>query len=512
MKAGGEGAATGGGGVGEAGGDGGGLRGKRLLFLVKNIRNQRYGLLSLAASLKQAGHWPEYVQVDGSDGVERVLARIASFRPDVLGVTAMTGEMNFLLGILGRVREVWPGLFTILGGPHATFVPGIVAHPLIDAICRGEGDEALVAFLDRYPGGDWREVANIGYCDGGRVVLNPLRPMVDLESLPIPDFDFIPRSTPDKFVVFASRNCVYSCHYCFNAQYRELYREAGEGNVYRMKSVERFLRELKHLKENYTFDYFYFMDDVFPTRGDWIDEFTRRYPVEVGVPFHVSFNPVLVREEVIEKLCGAGLFSMNMAIESGNPRIRRLMNRPRMSNDHLIRISRILKKHRVYINTQNIIMSPTETLEEAKETLELNIACGVDSGVVGKFQPYPGTAMARTALELGLISEADLERIPEDYHFESLLKFPEELAVRMDNLLHAFSFCIRYPFMKPLVYRLLSCRCDWLFHRLDDQFWMTHTHRPKKELVGGGFWAELRVTGLFVWRMFFPRDKAKFVH
>jgi radical SAM superfamily enzyme YgiQ (UPF0313 family) len=204
---------------------------------------------------------------------------------------------------------------------------------------------------------------------------------------------------------------------------------------------------------------------------------------------------------------------MNLAIESGSPRVRRIMNRPRMSNDDLVRACRTVRRHGIYIDTQNIIMSPTETVEEAKQTLELNIACGVDNGVVGKFQPYPGTRMAKFAVEKGLVAESEImEKLPENYHWESILKFDGEEAVQMDNLLHLFSFTIRYPFMKKIVYAVLPYRWDRLFHRIDDQFWMTFTHRGMEAKHESSFMRELRLHLLFLKRLLFPKGKSEFVY
>ncbi len=488
---------------------------KKVLFLVKNIRDQRYGLLCLAAYLKQRGHIADYAYIPDKDSVAEVIKKISQFNPDYLGITAMSGEIKFLLDVLAEIRTAFPDVCTILGGPHATFSPDIIEHPLVDAVCRGEGEEALAEFLELHPSGDYLSVKNFSFMTEGSAVHNPLRPLCALDSLPVPDYDFIPRQDKDKIIVFAARNCIFNCSYCFNKEYRQLYRRYGHKRTYRYMSVDRFLEVLAALKAQYRdkFKYFYFQDDVFPTNPAWLEEFSRRYPEEIGIPFHVGLNPALIKAKPIALLAKAGCFSMNLAIESGSPRIRAIMNRPPMKNHDIVRACREVKKHGIYLDTQNIIMSPTETLEEAKQTLELNIACRVDNGVVGKFQPYPGTRMARFAIDRGLVDEKDiLDRLPENYHWESLLHFDERDAVMLDNLLHLFSFTIKYPFMKWLVYRLLPLRWDWLFHRIDNQFWMTHTHRDKLTLCHRSFLGELKVHLLFVKRLLLPLKRSKFVY
>lgn len=449
---------------------------------------------------------------DDNRKLASVLSKIDAFQPDYLAVTAMTTEMRPLMKIIRGVKAARPDLFVMLGGPHPTFCPDVVMEPEIDAICRGEGEAALSAFLKLHPDGDYTTVPNFGFCIDGKPQINSLGPMMNMDDLPIPDYDFMPRSNTEKFVTFASRNCVYSCQYCFNQEYRRMYKEDGTKNIYNIYTVDRFMAELRHINERYDFSVFCFQDDVFPINKEWLNEFVQRYPAEIGKPFHLALNPCMIKEGTIEKLRTAGLVSMNMAIESGSERIRNdVMRRPPITNIELIKLCRSIKANGIYINTQNMMMSPTESVEEAKATLELNIACGVDSAVVGKFQPFPGTRMGKLAVELGLVdSSTILERIPENYHFESILDFPNEDAVIMDNLVHIFSFCVRYPFMKPILFRMLHLRWDWLFHRIDDQFWMTHTHRNFDSYSAMTDWMEFRITLLFLWRMLFPKRKRAF--
>jgi radical SAM superfamily enzyme YgiQ (UPF0313 family) len=488
---------------------------KKILFLIKNIRDQRYGILCLAAYLKERGHVLDYVHVNNEECVSNVLKKIEGFQPDYLAITAMSGEIKFLLSLVKEIKAVHPNLYTVLGGPHATFSPEIIEHPLIDAICRAEGEEAFAEFLEKHPSGDYHSVRNFSFKRNGNVVHNPLRPSCDINALPTPDYDFIPRQVSEKIIVFVSRGCVFNCAYCFNKEYKEMYKNHGHGQPYRYMSVERAIKEVKTLKEKYCgeFKYFYFQDDVFPTKMEWLAEFSERYPEEIGIPFHVGLNPALIKESAITLLKKAGCFSMNLAIESGSERIRKIMNRQQMGNGELIRACRIVRKCGIYIDTQNIIMSPTETLDEAKQTLELNIACKVNNGVVGKYQPYPGTRMAKFAIKQGLVDEDDImARLPENYHWESILKFDKKEAVQMDNLLHLFSFIIKYPFLKRLVYAILPFKWDWLFHRIDNQFWMTHTHRGMESIYRRNLLEDICTHILFAKRLFFPKGKQTFIY
>ncbi len=492
---------------------------KRVLFIIKNERNQRYGILCLSAFLKKKDHVLDYVYANNNDNdLPKILEKIKNFRPDYVAISAMSGEIIFFLSMLKRIKEVYPEQYVIMGGPHTTYDKTIIENPLIDAICSGEGEEAFAEFLEKHPHGDYTSVKNFSFkLEDGTVKNNPLRPLVNINNLPIPDYDFFPRQTGDTIFTFASRNCVYRCTYCFNRDYADNYRSVGVKQIYSVMDVDNFIKMLKHLKKKYEgkFKYFYFNDDVFPIKKYWIEEFANRYPKEVGVPFHVGLNPVMIRENIIGLIRKAGCQSMNFAIESGDERIRNeVMLRPKVSNEQMIELSEIVRKHGIYIFTQNIMMSPTETLEEAKRTVELNIACKVNSASTSKFQPYPGTNMAKFAFDKGLVKKGNiLEMLPENYHHESILIFDKKDEVGMSNLVKLFSFTVKFPIMKRLVYFLIRFeKLGKFFDRVDDQFWMTYTHRPRDTINGNNFFVELKLLLTFIKRLIFPLSKEQFIH
>ncbi|MDP7195479.1 MAG: cobalamin-dependent protein, partial [SAR202 cluster bacterium] len=247
--------------------------GKKILFLIKNERNQRYGIISLAAVLKEKEHVLDYVFINREDELPLVLNKIKNFQPAYLAISAMSGEVMFYLSILKSIKEVYPNQYVVMGGPHPTFDKSIIKNPYIDAICSGEGEEAFVEFLDKHPDGDYISVKNFSFKEkNGRIITNPLRPLIDINTLPIPDYDFFPLQSTDKIISFSSRNCVYRCTYCFNRDYSNKYKEIGVKQIYSVMDVDKYLNTLKYLKNKYEgkFKYFHFLDDVFPIKKDWL--------------------------------------------------------------------------------------------------------------------------------------------------------------------------------------------------------------------------------------------------
>ena len=222
------------------------------MFLIKSERNQRYGILSLAAYLKDRQHILDYAFINHEEELPVVLDKIKSFQPTYIAISAMSGEVIFYLSILKKIKEIYPDQYVIMGGPHPTYDQSIIKNDMIDAICSGEGEEAFAEFLDKHPDGDFMSIKNFSFKKGdGKVLSNSLRPLVDINTLPIPDYDFFPRQSGDKIAIFASRNCVYRCTYCFNRDYAKNYKDVGVKQIYSVMEVDKFLNMLKHLKNKY---------------------------------------------------------------------------------------------------------------------------------------------------------------------------------------------------------------------------------------------------------------------
>ncbi len=72
--------------------------------------------------------------------LERDLKNVLEeFKPDVVGITAYTVEVNTTKMLLREIKSWNPEVFTIAGGHHATVVPEDFLEPFIDLVVMGEG-------------------------------------------------------------------------------------------------------------------------------------------------------------------------------------------------------------------------------------------------------------------------------------------------------------------------------------------------------------------------------------
>lgn len=316
-------------------------------------------------------------------------------------------------------------------------------------------------------GADLRRVQNWWLKDAeGIIHKNPVRPLIPhLNLLPFPDRELIreyesPR--PRRFWFFLTgRGCPYNCTYCFNQPYYELYK--NKGNRIRRLSVDRAIEEILSVKENFSLDLVNFIDDCFIVEMGWLEEFTDKYPIKVKIPFNCNITFDRINKQVVELLKRAGCYSVTGGIESGNPEIRKEILNRKVSNRQIIEACRMFKKSGMRVFTQNILALPKETLENAFETLDINIQCKADYPLVSLYQPYPGTKLGELAIKWGMF-DGNLERIKPAFSKSSPLHHPQKR--KLENLSKLFAFGVEFPFTVPLIKVLIHLPLHRVYHFL----------------------------------------------
>jgi len=159
---------------------------------AENIDALPLGMYYLGAALQEAGHKVELVDwhkvySDPSE-VERTLAR---FEPDLVGLSIFHANRWGGLDVAEYVKQTRPNTHVVFGGVGATFLSRLLLEhfPQVDAVVRGEGEQVLLALIDRLEQGKlFSDLPGISYRDiSGAIVENEDAPPIkDLDSLPNP--------------------------------------------------------------------------------------------------------------------------------------------------------------------------------------------------------------------------------------------------------------------------------------------------------------------------------------
>lgn len=379
------------------------------------------GLVNLAGNLP--GHDVKVVDlVLYKPRIRRILEKVlAEFRPQLVGLSAMTFQFDTLIRLARFIRRWNPAVKLAAGGYHPTLMAKELAAadpdlPL-DFLIRGEGEATfrdLVSALAE-PQPDLSGIAGLSYRQGAEWRHNPDRPLLDLAALPLPrrearlrqGFFFFDQSMD---VVETSRGCPYNCKFCsITGMY---------GRTFRPFPLERTLADLEAIRgqgtqavffadDNLTFDIDHFqqlcraivdrgLNDLrYATQASAVG--LARHPGLVAAMKQANFWMVFVG---FESMSGANLQGM---YKPTSPEINR-------------RAAALLRQYDIGMIAGVIFGYPEETRTSITRNYRLMKKMRPDLIYSQYLTPYPKTRLRQEMLEAGLVVNPDNFRTYDGFH------------------------------------------------------------------------------------------------
>ena len=437
----------------------------KILFVYPEIGTRSYlephlGLCTIAAVLRARGHQSLLLR-PMRFSPKKFIREVDFHRPDMVAFSSTTHQYPYVqryLDLLKGNRHI-P---TIIGGVHATMASEeVIAEPNVDMVCRGEGEMPMLRVAEAMAAGeDTSRIKSIwAKTREGEIIRNEIGPLVeDLDELPFPDREFfgieaILRKNGYKMAVLAGRGCPYSCSYCSNRAYGELY---GKNSHYvRKRSVGNVIEELRMLKGRYHIKIVAFQDEVFVLDRQWLREFSERYRREIALGFQCLARPEQIDNETVSLLKDAGCLSVSLGVETGNEDMRqRILNRM-TSNEQILNAFRLLKESGIDRLSFNMIGIPGETAATIEESIAFARRLDPDWIGLTLYHPYPGTPLAEHCYEKGYVIKEEFN--PSYGADESMLALPSISAKELtqgyrkfENYAFALYVKNKYPLLYPL--------------------------------------------------------------
>jgi radical SAM superfamily enzyme YgiQ (UPF0313 family) len=442
--------------------------GVRVLFIVKEIEGaEPLGALYIAGCLQQAGHACRFVVTRGND----VLAAVTSYEPDVIAFGTTTGLHRYYLGLNHHIKQRYPRCLSLMGGPHATYYPEVIQTPGLDVVCQGEGEDAAVELCNALAAGeDYRSIRDLWVKHDGVIYRNPARALRrDLDSIPFPPRELLYqyndalRQRPLKSFT-TNRGCPFPCSYCFNPTLVEHY--GSSWKKVRIRSPENVVGEIVHVRGQGPLHVVGFRESIFVYSPRWLKEFGELYRREVGLPYYCHLRADMMTEEMVDLLAWSGCHTVNVGIETANEQLANEVLHRQIKMEKLKDGIRMLKRAGIVVFADNILGIPGGRLADDLATLQLNIDLDVDYAAATLCTPYPGTGIAKYAVERGYFS-GDFDLIDDSYYTESVLRFesPAE-KVQVENLHKLFAVAAAIPALVPLVKQLIKLPPNDFFYAM----------------------------------------------
>ncbi len=381
----------------------------------------------------------------------RMFDMLDDFQPDVIVFSVVTNTFPWFVKT-GQALRKRTKAFIIAGGIHITSVPeNVLKHEFVDAIIRGEGEEAFIKLLDSLQSGSLdHSLPNLGIREENGVRLNPLLPLIqDLDSLPFPDKDIYAGTSIDStqvYTIMASRGCPYNCSFCNNNLLRRLY---GAKGYVRMRSVENVIDELSCAKRHFRARRVNFFDEVHGIERKWFEDFAEQYRSRIALPYLACTNPNIVTDDYASLLADSGCVKVDLGVQTINEVKRREIYHRHESNDRIRAAIETLKKHGIVVAAENITNFPGETEEDMVEMARFYNTTRPDILKVFWLRYYPATEIIDIAMRHGVLGPGDVEMINDGLGPGSITVGGEA------SLLHR-KFYALFPFIQLLPQRTVE--------------------------------------------------------
>jgi anaerobic magnesium-protoporphyrin IX monomethyl ester cyclase len=421
-----------------------------------------FGVRALGAYLKLHGHSVRTVLIPG--GVERYRYRTdyiyqydmrllqeveeVCHGSDLIGISLMTHYFDRARQLSDHLKKTLQ-VPIIWGGIHPTVRPE-ESLEYADLVLVGEGEEALLELVEAMATGrDIHQIQNIWVKHDQEIIRNPLRPLIqDLDRLPPFDFSLedqflfcnrdkrlkpvdkqlleqnFPREPAPhgtfsdafrrtlSYKTMTSRGCPHHCTYCAERTLALMYK----GQRYlRFRSPEHVIAELRQVKQELPFvESIYLFDDTFLARPlKDIQKFSRLHKQEIGLPFCVQASPTTTTTKKMDSLVEAGLFFVEMGIQSVSQRGMSIYRRE-IKEEKILEAAQIIQSHypKIYPPCYHVILdNPWETAADVGKTLDLLLRLPRPFWLMrSSLVLFPGTELYDRAVQEGLISSKADER------------------------------------------------------------------------------------------------------
>ncbi|MDD5675575.1 MAG: radical SAM protein [Chitinivibrionales bacterium] len=365
-------------------------------------------LMYYAAMLEREGmicHIKDYPVERSGAGWQDYEDDLRRLSPQIVLISITSMTLAHDLQALERAKRANPAVLTIVKGAHTTVYDREIMqrHSVIDIVLRGEAEPA-VAEIGRGDPPDG--IAGITFRNNGAIVRNPDRPFLkNLDELPFPARHLVdnrhyrrPDTGAPQTTIQAARGCPHGCIFCLA--------QVVAGARLRQRSARNIVDEIEECFRKYGIADFFLRADTFTADRPWVADLCREIKKRNLPVRWVSTTRVdMLDAECLGLMKQAGCWLLAFGIESGNQEILDKTHKGTSLSQARQAVA-LCRAAGIKTLVHSLIGLPWDSEKTIGDTIDFLRRLGGDFYEIRYCIPYPGTALERTARELGLLPRA----------------------------------------------------------------------------------------------------------
>jgi hypothetical protein len=306
------------------------------------------------------------------------LPEVLQGNPGLIGISIINiSQLIPGLTLAGLIKKTSPEIHINIGGSVFTRLINEISKnkelfSVFDSVIVHEGETALLNLITHLENkSDIRDIPNLIYKDGPEIKVNRLSSVgEDINSLPTPCFDGLPLEkylSPELVIpILSSRGCYWNrCTFCDHGY--------GYSGKYRPREVDLLFNDIKTLKDKYKTSYFTFQDEgLAPKMMGALSDKLIEGKTDISWLADSRFEPFF-SSAFGKKLSLAGCKMLYFGLESANERVLKCMDKG-IQKENVLKICNHCKDAGIWAHLFLIFGFPTETLKEARETMDFILA------------------------------------------------------------------------------------------------------------------------------------------
>jgi len=411
------------------------------------------GIAYIAAFLEKHGYPVKIIDAFALQmGWQDFERRVASAKPDIIGITGMSAVIDNTFRAVGICRKY--AKYIILGGAHVSAYREKVFDqcPGIDFLIYGEGEYTFLELVKKLERGE--DPLTIRGLISKGVINPPSERLKDLDELPFPARHFLPNSRyryalfPGRKIttMFTSRGCPYECKFCDTSVF---------GHKYRVRSAYNILEEIKEIVEQYGINSIIIYDDLFMSRKERIEKICEGI-IEMGlkIEWKCEGRPDRIEETTLRLMKQAGCSMIAYGVESGNQKALDYLKK-RTTVEGIRETFRLTKKAGINPIGYFILGIPVESYGQAVNTIRFAKEIDPTYAQFSILTPFYGTEIYKEAKEKGWYREIDAQNPMDKDLKRAVMVSPNWSEDRLKKII-------------KVAHREFYCRLGYLVKRLKE--------------------------------------------